>query len=176
VHLVPRSFSCLRPWLDQLSPSYAPESHLCNVHLTCDVHYVSVIQFLDHHICSLVLNPIGFTLSTCSTLSTLVSPLIELSSKHQNSQESFHLSIPLAGGMPVYSASRRHAHAVTCTIFIIARTYQGSYRCVSTLRGLRKSGRQKISQASHALVAPCISSIMSPDPHVGAQQPCTCLP
>jgi hypothetical protein len=122
------------------------------------------------------LNPIGFTLSTCSTLSTLVSPLIELSSKHQNSQESFHLSIPLAGGMPVYSASRRHAHAVTCTIFIIARTYQGSYRCVSTLRGLRKSGRQKISQASHALVAPCISSIMSPDPHVGAQQPCTCLP
>jgi hypothetical protein len=36
------------------------------------------------------LNPVGFTLSTCSTLSTLVSPLIELSSKHQNSQESFH--------------------------------------------------------------------------------------
>jgi hypothetical protein len=36
-----------------------------------------------------VLNPVGFTLSTCSTLSTLVSPLIELSSKHQNSQESF---------------------------------------------------------------------------------------
>jgi hypothetical protein len=35
------------------------------------------------------LNPVGFTLSTCSTLSTLVSPLIELSSKHQNSQESF---------------------------------------------------------------------------------------
>jgi hypothetical protein len=89
VHLVPQSFSCLRPWLDQLSPSYAPESHLCNVHLTCDVYYVSIIQFLDHHICSLVLNPIGFTLSTCSTLSTLVSPLIELSSKHQNSQEIF---------------------------------------------------------------------------------------
>ena len=89
VHLVPRSSSCLRPWLDQLSPSYAPESHFCNVHLTCDVHYVSIIQFLDHHICSLVLNPVGFTLSTCSTLSTLVSPLIELSSKHQNSQESF---------------------------------------------------------------------------------------
>jgi hypothetical protein len=36
-----------------------------------------------------VLNPVGLTLSTCSTLSTLVSPLIELSSKHQNSQESF---------------------------------------------------------------------------------------
>jgi hypothetical protein len=36
------------------------------------------------------LNPVGFTLSTCSTLSTLVSPLIELSSKHQNSQECFH--------------------------------------------------------------------------------------
>jgi hypothetical protein len=39
------------------------------------------------------LNPVGFTLSTCSTLSTLVSPLIELSSKHQNSQESFHICI-----------------------------------------------------------------------------------
>jgi hypothetical protein len=91
VHLVPRSFSCLRPWLDQLSPSYAPEYHFCNVQLTCDVHYVSIIQFLDHHICSLVLNPVGFTLSTCSTLSTLVSPLIELSSKHQNSQESFQV-------------------------------------------------------------------------------------
>jgi hypothetical protein len=91
VHLVPRSSSCLRPWLDQLSPSYAPEFHFCNVHVTCDVHYVSIIQFLGHPICSLVLNPVRFTLSTCSTLSTLVSPLIELSSKHQNSQESFHL-------------------------------------------------------------------------------------
>jgi hypothetical protein len=90
MHLVPRSSSCLRPWLDQLSPSYAPEYHFCNIHLTCDVHHVSIIQFLDHHICSLVLNPVRFTLSTCSTLSTLVSPLIELSSKHQNSQESFH--------------------------------------------------------------------------------------
>jgi hypothetical protein len=37
------------------------------------------------------LNPVDFTLSTCSTLSTLVSPLIELSSKHQNSQESFQV-------------------------------------------------------------------------------------
>jgi hypothetical protein len=40
-----------------------------------------------------VLNPVRFTLSTCSTLSTLVSPLIELSSKHQNSQESFQYFI-----------------------------------------------------------------------------------
>jgi hypothetical protein len=37
-----------------------------------------------------VLNPIRFALSTCSTLSTLVSPLIGLSSKHQNPKESFH--------------------------------------------------------------------------------------
>jgi hypothetical protein len=78
--------------------------------------------------------------------------------------------------MPVYSAGRRHAHVAACTILIITCTYQGSYRCVSTLRGLRKSGRQKISQASPALVAPCISSIMSLGPHVGAQQPCMCLP
>jgi hypothetical protein len=37
-----------------------------------------------------VLNPVSFALITCSTLSTLVSPLIGLSSKHQNPQESFH--------------------------------------------------------------------------------------
>jgi hypothetical protein len=37
-----------------------------------------------------VLNPVSFALSTYSTLSTLVSPLIGLSSKHQNPQESFH--------------------------------------------------------------------------------------
>jgi hypothetical protein len=40
-----------------------------------------------------VLNLVDFILSTCSTLSTLVSPLIELSSKHQNSQESFHKGV-----------------------------------------------------------------------------------
>jgi hypothetical protein len=40
-----------------------------------------------------VLNPVSFTLSTYSTLSTLVSPLIELSSKHQNPQESFQNGI-----------------------------------------------------------------------------------
>jgi hypothetical protein len=57
------------------------ESHLSNVHLTCDVHYLYIIQSLDHHTWSLVLNPVCFALSTCSTLSTLVSPLIGLSSK-----------------------------------------------------------------------------------------------
>jgi hypothetical protein len=35
------------------------------------------------------LNHVSFALITCSTLSTLVSPLIGLSSKHQNPQESF---------------------------------------------------------------------------------------
>jgi hypothetical protein len=41
------------------------------------------------------LNPISFALSTCSTLSTLVSPLIGLSYKHQNPQESFqYINIP----------------------------------------------------------------------------------
>jgi hypothetical protein len=77
--------------------------------------------------------------------------------------------------MPVHSIGRRHAHAATCAILIITRTYQESYRCVSTLRRQQTSGRQKISQASPALVAPCISSIMSLGPHVGAQQPCMCL-
>jgi hypothetical protein len=37
------------------------------------------------------LNPVSFTFRTCSTLGTLVSPLIGLSSKHQNPQESFQL-------------------------------------------------------------------------------------
>jgi hypothetical protein len=64
------------------------ESHLSNVHLTSDVHY---LVFGPSHYCSLVLNPIGFALSTCSTLSTLFTPLIRLSSKHQNLQESFQL-------------------------------------------------------------------------------------
>jgi hypothetical protein len=44
---------------------------------------------LDHHTCLLVLNPVSFAFSTCSTLNTLVSPLIGLSSKHQNPQETF---------------------------------------------------------------------------------------
>jgi hypothetical protein len=35
------------------------------------------------------LNPVIFAFNTCSTLNTLVSPLIGLSSKHQNPQESF---------------------------------------------------------------------------------------
>jgi hypothetical protein len=41
------------------------------------------------------LNHVSFALSTCSTLSTLVSPLIGLSSKHQNPQESFQLLVLL---------------------------------------------------------------------------------
>jgi hypothetical protein len=86
------------------------------------------------------------------------------------------MSIPLAGGMPVHSIGRRHAHAAAGTVLIITRTDQGSYRCVSALRGLQTSERQKISQASPVLVALCISSIMSLGPHVGAQQPCMCLP
>jgi hypothetical protein len=40
------------------------------------------------------LNPVSFALSICLTLSTLVSPLIGLSSKHQNPQESFHIQPP----------------------------------------------------------------------------------
>jgi hypothetical protein len=41
-----------------------------------------------------VLNPVSFALITYSTLSTLVSPLIGLSSKHQNPQESFQNIVP----------------------------------------------------------------------------------
>jgi hypothetical protein len=56
---------------------------------------------LDHHTCSLVLNSVSFALSTCSTLSILViSPLYELSSKHQNPQESFQKTcLPSAGDL-----------------------------------------------------------------------------
>jgi hypothetical protein len=80
------------------------------------------------------------------------------------------------GGVPVHSTSRQHAHAATCTTPIIARTYQGSSRRVSILRGLRTSWRQEIAQALLALVTLGIPSIMFMGPHVGAQHPCMCLP
>jgi hypothetical protein len=48
---------------------------------------------LDHHTCSLVLNPVSFALSTCSTLSTLVSPLIGLSSKPPKPRRELSVSI-----------------------------------------------------------------------------------
>jgi hypothetical protein len=56
------------------------------------------------------LNPISFALSTCSTLSTLVSPLIGLSSKHQNPQENFQLlgnETPSNGHEPKRTNRRR---------------------------------------------------------------------
>ena len=52
-----------------------------------------------------MLNPVVFALSTCSTLSTLVSPLIELSSKHQNSQESFQTAAPTGTSADVLGTS-----------------------------------------------------------------------
>jgi hypothetical protein len=52
-----------------------------------------------------VLNPVTFALSTCSTLSTLVSPLIGLSSKHQNPQDSFQIEDAVAPSHP-YAAAR----------------------------------------------------------------------
>jgi hypothetical protein len=73
-----------------------------------------------------VLNPVGFTLSTCSTLSTLVSPLIELSSKHQNSQESFH--------QPV-SASFLHPCAPSLSLSI-SRAWFACCRAVTPARPL----------------------------------------
>jgi hypothetical protein len=51
------------------------------------------------------LNPVSFTLSTCSTLGTLVSPLIELSSKHQNHKIAF--SGPHRRGEGAGAGSRR---------------------------------------------------------------------
>jgi hypothetical protein len=86
---------------------------------------------------------------------------------------------------PVHSAGRRHA----CLFHWQAArpccrmhyTHHRSYvprklpLHISTARGADNMD-QEISQASPALVAPCISSIMSLGPHVGAQQPCMCLP
>jgi hypothetical protein len=61
------------------------------------------------------LNPVSFAFSTCSTLNTLVSPLIGLSSKHQNPQESFQIALlqlslrtnrwGLMGLIPIFSKS-----------------------------------------------------------------------
>jgi hypothetical protein len=86
---------------------------------------------------------------------------------------------------PIHSAGRRHA----CPFHWQAArpcchmhyTHHHSYAprklplCINTARAADIWG-QKISQVSPALVAPCISSIMSLSPHVGAQQPCMCLP
>jgi hypothetical protein len=94
----------------------------------------------------------------------------------QRVASAFNETCPFRWQTTCLSISRRHAHAAACTILIITRTNRGSYHCVPTLRGLRTSRRQKISQASPALVAPCISSIVSLGLHVGAQQPCMCPP
>jgi hypothetical protein len=59
-----------------------------------------------------------------------------------------------AGSVPVHSTGRRHAHTATCITPIIARTYQGSSRCISILCGLRTSGLIEITQVSLALVTP----------------------
>jgi hypothetical protein len=85
VHSVPRSSSCLHPWLDRLCLSYAHQVSLKQCSLSIDKSV-----FGPSHLFTCV-NPVSFALSTCSTLSTLVSPLIGLSSKHQNPQESFQL-------------------------------------------------------------------------------------
>jgi hypothetical protein len=55
-----------------------------------------------------------------------------------------------AGGVPVHSTGRWHAHTTACTTLIITRTfarYQGSSRHISILHGLRTSWRPKIAQA-----------------------------
>jgi hypothetical protein len=62
-----------------------------------------------------VLNPVSFALSTCSTLSTLVSPLIGLSSKHQNPQESFHKCYNHAA-LPTYHDS--HAMFASSSTYV----------------------------------------------------------
>jgi hypothetical protein len=71
-----------------------------------------------------------------------------------------HLMRPVhsAGGVPVHSTGRRHAHTVACTTPIIACTYQGSSRRISILCGLRTSGCLEIAQASLALVTPIVYS------------------
>jgi hypothetical protein len=68
---------------------------------------------LDHHVCLLVLNLISFAFSTCSTLNTLVSPLIELSSKHQNPQESFQSRLIGTGRPRTYNISTEESYPST---------------------------------------------------------------
>jgi hypothetical protein len=54
---------------------------------------ISIIQlisaYMEYHTWIHVLNLVNFTLSTCSTLNTLVSPLNVLSSKHPNPKGTF---------------------------------------------------------------------------------------
>jgi hypothetical protein len=101
-----------------------------------------------------VLNPVGFTLSTCSTLSTLVSPLIELSSKHQNSQESFHpyLQYLHRGELPLDRAEARRL-ARHAKLFVLLGDGKELYhrnpsgilqRCISIAEG------QELLQEMHS--------------------------
>jgi hypothetical protein len=76
--LVPRRSMCLHPWFDQLTPTLIINTSFI---WTYDVHKRGQLSLLDHHTRSHMLNHIGFALSTCSTLSILVRPLIMLASK-----------------------------------------------------------------------------------------------
>jgi ribonuclease HI len=64
-----------------------------------------------------VLNSVSFALNTFSTLSILVSPLIELSSKHQNPQESFQLADFIADWTPGAQEEEINKDAKAWTMF-----------------------------------------------------------
>jgi hypothetical protein len=108
---------------------------------------------LDHHTCSLVLNPVSFTLSTCSTLSTLVSPLIELSSKYQNPQESFQ-----RGCAPRYSllvdGSKLPCPSPTRTVCRRLSRAPSHSRPVTLPRGG--------TATSPRLIPPCVATLFFP--------------
>jgi hypothetical protein len=81
VHSVPRSSSCLYPWLGQLSPSYAHRVSLkqCPSYFWCPLS-IDIPIFEPSHLFNCV-EPCKLCIKHYSTLSTFVSPLIGLSSK-----------------------------------------------------------------------------------------------
>jgi hypothetical protein len=104
-----------------------------------------------------VLNPVSFALSTCSTLSTLVSPLIGLSSNNQNPQESFQIEDVTAPSHPYAIARSR-------------RRGQGpSPGCLEHTRGIY--GHRRGSTAGELLVG-----VTTASSHSSRQTRLLCMP
>jgi hypothetical protein len=80
----------------------------------------------------------------------------------------------LAGGMPVYSAGRRHTHMDACTVLIISPALLGKLPLHDNVAQIADIRAQGDCTGRLALVALGIPSIMFLGPHVGAQHPCTC--
>jgi hypothetical protein len=83
-----------------------------------------------------------------------------------------------AGGVPVHSTGRRHAHTAACTTLIITRTLPRKLSPhINTARIVDIMAPEDCSDVTCISYSyKCIPSIMLLCPHIGAQHPCMCLP